>query len=432
MRRAMMAVENIIPNYPDKILTVRPGNLMFLLPLYDKAVGNATELSGNNLIAPYTATGITYGVPGIGDGKTAIYVDTTGAVGIYSAALNALWNGTEFTVLIWAAIPASTWIDGTNRYLWCIGSAATDMVYFERKTTNNQIGFSYIAGSNRAYLDFAPTGAPTTYQNWVMTVSKTNNRLRVFQNGAQYSTDVATPGTWAGAPLAAAQTAIGARRTAGAMLPFIGSLAYAVGWNIELTPAEVATLASPFDVIGTLFIGDSKTSLSVMREPLLNNLSSITGRRWVERPARIGVSGITTDLMAAQVDADIAAMAGITEPRDIIINLGANDMGTDLPKADWKADTEYIILAYHAAFPSANIRLTKVWRATASYPAVKTRMDQAIDELYATYNWLATGINEADFIPGSDNGATNTTDGVHPSGAGGLLAAEAWKTAMGY
>lgn len=57
-------------------------------------------------------------------------------------------------------------------------------------------------------------------------------------------------------------------------------------------------------------------------------------------------------------------------------------------------------------------------------------MNTKTDEMYAANTWLKTGINEADFLPSTDDGVTYTADGVHPNHAGYALEAAAWLEAI--
>lgn len=187
-----------------------------------------------------------------------------------------------------------------------------------------------------------------------------------------------------------------------------------------------------------LSVGDSKTggtgdtvgSPPGYQAPLCRLLSDSTHQNWSENPPRIGVGGLDMAALAARVDADIAAMT--VTPHEILINMGANDSGAGFNKATWKAGYDYTINAYHTAFPSANIRLVKIWIRDAGggdQTAAMAGQHEVINELYTSYSWLKTGINEI-FLENGDDGATYTTDGTHPNFDGYALEAAAWETAI--
>lgn len=181
-----------------------------------------------------------------------------------------------------------------------------------------------------------------------------------------------------------------------------------------------------------LTVGDSKTSGTgdtagaspAGYQPILQRSLSDSGSvRLSENPPRIGVGGINAQTMAARVDSDIAAMTAT--PTEIHINLGANDtIPTVGDKNIWRGNMEYIVDAYHTAFPDANIRLAKIYKANAE--TTIGYISDGIDEMYASRAWLKTGIDERTFLPG------NMGDDWHPNHAGYVLEAAAWRTALGY
>lgn len=195
---------------------------------------------------------------------------------------------------------------------------------------------------------------------------------------------------------------------------------------------------SGFTLMNLLSVGDSKIGGTgdtagispVGFQPILQRwFCDNSNVRPTEKPSRIGVGGINAATYAARVGSDIAAMTAT--PDEILINLGANDtIATAGDKNIWRGNMEYIADAYHTAFPSANIRLTKVWKRNAAITI--GYISDAIDEMYLSRSWLKTGIDERAFLPSTDDGATYTTDGIHPNHAGYILMATAWHTAMGY
>jgi len=142
--------------------------------------------------------------------------------------------------------------------------------------------------------------------------------------------------------------------------------------------------------LNILAVGDSKTTAQPgYVSKIIADLNLSTSYAWSETPARIG-DGST-----------------------------------------WKTNMLYFANAYHVAFPSANIRLTKVWKASSD--AAIAVANAKIDEMYAENAWMKTGINEI-FLEGGDNGATYyyDTPAVHPNALGNALWATNFRTLVGW
>jgi lysophospholipase L1-like esterase len=156
-------------------------------------------------------------------------------------------------------------------------------------------------------------------------------------------------------------------------------------------------------------------------------------KRWVKLPVPYAAGGWTTQNVKDGIDAALAAYTDT--PVYIIINLGANDVSGGDPGVTWKNNTDYIVDACHTKYPGAIVYLTKIWRRnTGSQAANIALINTSIDELVADANhasWLRVGVNEGDFLPGGDDGVTNTSDGVHPNAAGCTLWAAAMKAVLG-
>jgi lysophospholipase L1-like esterase len=385
-----------------------------------------------------TLSGVTLGQTGIGDGLTSAAF-TGSYCNIYSAALNTAFTPAECSMMTWIQVTeAGVWSDTTNRHALTIRADVSNRLVLLKTTTNNTLQALYVAGGTSKNVAYTPD-APLTWLCLATTVSVSGDVLRFFVNGAEVGTAATGLGTWTGV-LASTANTIAAANTSSAS-PWTGNLAHAAVWSRVLTPAEVASISSPFDSSSSLYylltVGDSKTggtgdtgyTPGGYQPPLCVLLHTANGQHWSENPPRIGVGGLDMAALEARTAADIAGMTAT--PNEILINMGANDVGAGYNKAAWKASYIAVIGAYHTAFPSANIRLAKIWvRDTGTQAAAIALQNEAIDEMYVTYSWLATGINEALFLPGEDDGATYTTDGTHPNHAGYLLEAAAWKTAI--
>jgi lysophospholipase L1-like esterase len=198
-----------------------------------------------------------------------------------------------------------------------------------------------------------------------------------------------------------------------------------------MTVLEVVQLASPVSYNGILFLGDSKSQAGIAGAAwittLIDSIRTITAN-WVELPRRVATSGWLVADLATGFAAAKASMPA--SPAVVVINVGANDTDTVGDGVAWKASYLTLVNDVHTTFPSTTIYLTKIWKRNTA--AAKVIMDAKIDELLASYSWLTAGIDEGTILPGADDGATMTSDGLHYSIAGCTAVATAWKTMMGY
>lgn len=145
----------------------------------------------------------------------------------------------------------------------------------------------------------------------------------------------------------------------------------------------------------------------------------------------LGVSGITTANMAARITADLALRGTDWNRAWLLVNLGANDVAALPAEATWKADMGAILDGYHAKWPNGKAYVMRPWvRGEAA--DCNTLAAWIADVVAARSTWAFVGPDERVFLEGGDDGATYTSDGVHPNAAGAALTAAQWKAAMGY
>lgn len=215
------------------------------------------------------------------------------------------------------------------------------------------------------------------------------------------------------------------------------------------TAAKVADLATwprsvspqyPFDVTYYLGFGDSKTAMGIYQPYLSTNLNVATSTKWAEiAPGAVAVSGYTIGDLRNEIDARLAAIpASAGTPAYILCNVGANDVNTTLPtQGDWTTRYLYNADAMHAKYPNALMYIAKPWRAGKETNC--NTIAGWIDAMIPQRNFLRNGIDEravtdggAAVLEGGDNGATRTSDGIHPNAAGAVATAAAWQGKMGY
>jgi lysophospholipase L1-like esterase len=407
--------------YTRRVKALLGSALLGHWPQWDTSGTVITDVSGNKFHGVYTNAVI--GEAGIGDNRTSAKYPVTSFGNVYSAALAAAFNTAELSIVIWVKMAsAAEWTDSAYHTVYRFRTDDNNMIYIQKTITNNRMLVGYVGGgtSKTIVIDSVST------LDWfcvAVTVSKANDRARFYVNGTLVAAEATGLGVWAGAVIASGAS-IGSRYGTSSSLAWLGWAAHAMLMNRELTDSEVAAVSSPFGQVKYLVLGDSKSAALVGWRIGFMGLMRAVGQSWVERPLAIAIGGMTAAGMAARCDADIAAM--VDTPGEILINLGANSTPANAgEQATFVNNIGYVISAYHTACPNARIRLTKIWRQGVDL----TFQHAGIDALYAANPWLSTGINEA-FLAGADDGATYTTDGVHPNAAGHLLEAAAWKVAI--
>jgi hypothetical protein len=198
---------------------------------------------------PYTATAnnVIFGVPGIGDGKTACRFAGAGnsRIDIYSPAMRKGFNYSEFSVLFWYKYNAD--VLGVARDWICIKNY-DDSNHVE---IAQDVELTWPISSFVAYPGWAGDDGHIQYNinpnyQWaciVATCSISNARIRLFWNGQEY----------VGSPKVLAQTPNSIPTNAayigsffdGASRLWTGDMAHVAIWNSELTPAQAAYLYVP-------------------------------------------------------------------------------------------------------------------------------------------------------------------------------------------
>jgi hypothetical protein len=221
-------------NYRDRLLSLREHNLIGLWPLDELAGTTAYDYSvygHNGTAANVTVDAINFNYRGVAsyfNGKTSV-------ITLPVADLDAPFDPTQLTFIIWAQIAAAQWADGTTDFLASLGADASNRVFLAKNAGSLQ--WSYRAGGTVENL-VLDVGAPTVWFCVGITVNKTADRVRWFYNGLQQGADETGLGVWVGA-LFNGFTAIGDGTGAGGGLPAHGNLAYCAIWNTELSHDEM-------------------------------------------------------------------------------------------------------------------------------------------------------------------------------------------------
>jgi lysophospholipase L1-like esterase len=128
-------------------------------------------------------------------------------------------------------------------------------------------------------------------------------------------------------------------------------------------------------------------------------------------------------------------------PAAVLINLGVNDSLLTLlspfptfpagstDAAGWQANYLAIIDYIRSRWANAPIYIMRWWAGTA--PAGHDNTEAGwIDTLITLRPNCFLGPDERVFLKGSDNGATNTYDQIHPGSAGHIATVTAWEAVL--
>jgi len=146
-----------------------------------------------------------------------------------------------------------------------------------------------------------------------------------------------------------------------------------------------------------------------------------------------GKGGETLYGAMTRVPAVLAAMPATPEPIAVWLQWGTNEMtwsgmGTD---AVWQGYYYTVLDAIHAKWPNALCYISRPW-AQGEDADADTLAARIATVVAARSTFARLGDDERVWLKGADNGATNTTDGVHYSTAGHAACAAAKQTVMGY
>lgn len=142
-----------------------------------------------------------------------------------------------------------------------------------------------------------------------------------------------------------------------------------------------------------------------------------------------GEAGQTSVTIASSIASILASMSGL-DADWLLLNLGANDFVAGTSQAAYETAMGQILDAAKVKWPNLQASVMRPWRR--GYDAEAASMAGWVSNVTSTRAWAHVGPDEAVFLKGADDGATYTSDGVHPNAAGYALTATQWQTAMGY
>jgi lysophospholipase L1-like esterase len=171
--------------------------------------------------------------------------------------------------------------------------------------------------------------------------------------------------------------------------------------------------------------GDSKAAWGYVPQYLQPMLPTGTNAVKVDG---FHLSGNTSTQIAARAAADAEAKK-TNPPIKIMVSAGANNMSGNL--AGLTTDFGAIADALRGVYSTVLVYFSIPW--VRNFDAQADVAAQAITDACSTrVGWCFAGTDERVLLKGSDNGSTNTADGVHPSAAGSAALAASWKAILGY
>ena len=173
-----------------------------------------------------------------------------------------------------------------------------------------------------------------------------------------------------------------------------------------------------------IFIGDSIVEYYPLQE-LLGTAKTIVNR---------GIRGYQTGLLLDNLDAHLYGDA----VDQIVLLIGTNDIGKDIPMNDALDNLEGVIQSINRDYPLSQIKLLSILPVNEGEEYKQTvyiRTNEKIKEWNQAYEALASAYMQVDFVPIYDSltdsegqlKSAYTTDGLHLSVAGYQALSEALK-----
>ena len=225
-------------SYVDTVLKTGP---IAYWPL-DESAGTAARCLVNSA-QNGTAVGVTWADDrGPFDTPAPFFDGTNDYINIYSAALDAAFNGATGSMVVWCRVNgAGVWTDGAIRYVARFRVDGDNQFLEQKAAANNQLVGHGEAGNGTAQI--VAVMSSVAWFHFAITWSDSNNddEFKYYIDGTQEGATSNALNAWAGGALAIAQ--IGA--SAAATNVWHGWLAHCAVWDRVLTQAEITALANP-------------------------------------------------------------------------------------------------------------------------------------------------------------------------------------------
>jgi hypothetical protein len=229
--------------YSSKVESESPANLLAYWQLNEGAGPTAGDSSGNSRTGTEVGSP-TWGQTGIGDGKTSVLFDgANDAIDIFSAGLQAAFDGEEGTMAWWAKVSAvGDWSDGTLRWFFYLFADGDNFVRIIKLNTNNNVQFAYRSGGTAQLSRTVAIGPTVGWFHVAITWSRAVNEVRSYLDGVEAAAVLTITDDFVGS-LATNNTTLAATSNVPASV-WNGYLAHAAVWDTPLTASQILNLAT--------------------------------------------------------------------------------------------------------------------------------------------------------------------------------------------
>ena len=188
--------------------------------------------------------------------------------------------------------------------------------------------------------------------------------------------------------------------------------------------AETTIAPSATQPYWIFIIGDSKSASPPYTWPLI--LGQLNNPRAIINSA---VSGAGVQTIVNNLSF-ILSLSNFPGSPVILINLGTDDFSAFNINygATWIPVYLEIVDGVRIKWPLATFYIARPWMINNDANAVFA--NTWINTIVASRSGLFLGPDEAVYYKGSDNGASETVDGIHPSVLGETLIANAWQSVL--
>lgn len=225
-------------SYADKVIALAPRAYWRLNESSGTAVADSSGRGKNG-----TASGVTWGVPGIGDGGTAARFDgVNDYVNVYNTDI---LSGNTGSLLVWFRRPPGGWTGVTQKTLVSfLGNVVSNQIIIFRNST--QLISRRIAGGATKEV----TAALPNDDEWhavVLTWDVLGNALKGYLDGTQTGAAQTGLASWTAAVLNTDASTIGVERWGPITTPGAWDVAHVALWNVALAAGDVLDLADITD-----------------------------------------------------------------------------------------------------------------------------------------------------------------------------------------
>lgn len=331
--------------------------LIAFFPLYEASGLVAEDIGSLGNDGAYRNSGVTYGIDGIGNNKTAVSL-LNSFVNVHSAGLAANFNFEIGSISMWAKVSsAAIWTDGARHRMISLSADGNNGISIFKDSINNRITAEIARGGT--YNIFSATDVNSTdWVNYTITWNKAQNRSRLYVGGIRSGGVMG--GVHAGA-LANTFSVIGAYNTSGTQ-PWSGGVSNVMILTKELTNEEVVSINNGYNLLSAGRVGTEARVLiqfddalstqyseafSYMKaQGLKGTIYAITGL--------LGTAGYMTSAQCQEIYAEGWDIGNHTETNVQLTTLNLAQQQTTLSNAATALDGLGLVRAsLHVAYPGA-------------------------------------------------------------------------------